>query len=66
VAGLMKLVDGTHCAEARQLAEGRLADVRARLSDLWRIESLLSGLMRDFGSSRGQISCPLIAAPQRP
>jgi MerR family mercuric resistance operon transcriptional regulator len=66
VAGLMKLDDGTHCTEARQLAEGKLANVQARMSDLRRIESLLSGLVRDCGSIRGQVSCPLIAALQSP
>lgn len=66
VAGLMTLDDGAHCAEARQLAEGKLADVRAKLKDLRRIESLLNGLVRECGSRRGRISCPLIAALQSP
>lgn len=66
VAGLMTLDDGAHCAEARQLAEGKLADVRAKLKDLRRIESLLNGLVRECGSCRGRISCPLIAALQSP
>ncbi len=66
VAGLMTLDDGAHCAEARQLAEGKLADVRAKLKDLRRIESLLNGLVRECGSRRGRVSCPLIAALQRP
>ncbi|MDE2299780.1 MAG: Hg(II)-responsive transcriptional regulator [Burkholderiales bacterium] len=66
VAGLMTLDDGAHCAEARQLAEGKLADVRAKLKDLRRIESLLNGLVRECGSRRGRVSCPLIAVLQRP
>ena len=66
VAGLMTLDDGTHCAEARQLAEGKLAVVRAKLKDLRRIESLLNGLVHECGSRRGRVSCPLIAALQRP
>jgi len=66
VAGLMKLDDGTHCSEARLLAEGKLADVRGKLKDLRRIESLLSGLVRECGSTRGRVSCPLIDALQRP
>lgn len=65
-AGLMTLDDGAHCAEARMLAEGKLADVRAKLKDLRRIESLLNGLVRECGSRRGRVSCPLIAALQRP
>jgi MerR family mercuric resistance operon transcriptional regulator len=65
VAVLMKLDDGAHCADARLLAEDKLADVRAKLKGLRRIESLLSGLVRECGSSRGRVSCPLIAALQR-
>ncbi|OGB00517.1 MAG: Hg(II)-responsive transcriptional regulator [Burkholderiales bacterium RIFCSPHIGHO2_12_FULL_69_20] len=66
VAGLMTLDDGAHCAEARRLAEGKLADVRAKLQDLRRIESVLNGLVRECGSRHGRVSCPLIAALQRP
>lgn len=66
VAGLLELDDGTHCAQARQLAEAKLADVRARLRDLRRIESLLSALVRDCDSTHGTVACPLIAALQEP
>jgi len=66
VAGLLTLDDGTHCAEARQLAEVKLADVRARLKDLRRIETVLAGLVRECGTSRGRVSCPLIESLQRP
>ncbi|MDZ7591180.1 MAG: Hg(II)-responsive transcriptional regulator [Rubrivivax sp.] len=66
VAELLKLDDGAQCTQASRLAEAKLADVRAKLKDLRRIESLLSGLVRDCGSSRGQVSCPLIASLQRP
>ncbi|MEO8223723.1 MAG: Hg(II)-responsive transcriptional regulator [Gammaproteobacteria bacterium] len=66
VAELLRLDDGAQCAQASFLAETKLADVRARLKDLRRIESLLAGLVRDCGSSRGRVSCPLIAALQRP
>ena len=66
VAGLMKLDDGTHCGEARLLAEAKLADVRGKLEDLRRLESLLSGLIRQCSSTRGRVSCPLIDSLQRP
>jgi MerR family mercuric resistance operon transcriptional regulator len=66
VAGLMKLDDGTHCGEARRLAEAKLADVRGKLEDLRRMESLLSGLVRQCSSTRGRVSCPLIDSLQRP
>lgn len=64
VTGLLTLDDGTHCSEARRLAEQKLADVRGRLADLHRIESVLVSLVRDCGATRGTVSCPLIAALQ--
>ena len=60
VAGLLRLDDGTHCDEAR-----KLADVRQKLKDLRRIESALAGLVRDCCTRRGKLSCPLIATLQR-
>ncbi|MDZ7855786.1 Hg(II)-responsive transcriptional regulator [Sphaerotilus sp.] len=65
VAGLLTLDDGTHCDEARQLAEIKLADVRKKLKDLRRIESVLASLVRDCCTSRGTVSCPLIATLQK-
>lgn len=62
VAGLLKLDDGTHCDEAREVAEQKLEDVRAKLDDLRRIESVLTRLVDRCCASRGTISCPLIAA----
>lgn len=64
VAGLLTLDDGAHCDEARQLAEQKLVDVRAKLADLHRIESVLATLVDDCCASRGRVSCPLIAALQ--
>ena len=34
IGDLLKLEDGSHCTEAREQAEHKLADVRARLADL--------------------------------
>ena len=62
IAELLRLEDGAHCREAATLATLRLADVRARLADLRRMERALSGLVRRCGSRRGQVSCPLIDA----
>lgn len=64
VAGLLRLDDGTHCDEARELAEQKLVDARAKLADLRRIESALARLVRDCGTTRGRVSCPLIASLQ--
>ena len=64
VAGLLTLEDGTHCGDARQLGEQKLADVRAKLVDLHRIESALATLVDDCSTSRASVCCPLIAALQ--
>lgn len=45
IGELLKLEDGTHCDETRRLAEHKLADVRQKLSDLARIESVLVTLV---------------------
>ena len=62
VSQLLRLEDGTHCGEAAKLAALRLADVRARLNDLTRLETALSTLVRKCRSHHGSISCPLIAS----
>ncbi len=62
VAQLLKLEDGTHCHEAADLAAAHLADVRMRLTDLQRMESALSQLVKACSSHRGKVCCPLIAA----
>ncbi len=65
IADLVKLDDGTHCAEARTIAEQKQTQVRARLADLRRIEAVLAELVRECGSRRGNISCPLVASLRR-
>ncbi|MFN4292441.1 MAG: Hg(II)-responsive transcriptional regulator [Pseudomonadota bacterium] len=64
IASLLKLDDGTHCAEARQIAEQKLTDVRQRLADLQRIESVLAELVARCTARRGKVACPLIASLQ--
>ena len=64
VAGLLKLDDGTHCSEAREQAESRLADVRRKLADLLCIEGALTNLVERCRATRGDIRCPLIDALQ--
>ncbi len=62
IAQLLRLDDGTHCLEAAELAARRLADVRARLTNLRRMERVLSGLVKACHTRRGHVSCPLIEA----
>lgn len=64
VADLLRLEDGTHCNEASSLAEHKLSDIRAKLADLTRMESLLSQLVCACHASKGTVSCPLIASLQ--
>jgi len=62
VAQLLQLDDGTRCAQAREIAERRLADVRQRLADLRRIEDALAALVARCEGARGRVACPLIAS----
>jgi MerR family mercuric resistance operon transcriptional regulator len=62
VAQLMRLDDGTHCREAASVAAHHLEDVRSRLADLARMESVLSDLVCRCQNRRGKISCPLISS----
>jgi MerR family mercuric resistance operon transcriptional regulator len=62
VGALLKLDDGTHCKEAREMAEEKLTDVRAKLRDLRRIESALETVIADCSGARGAVTCPLIAS----
>lgn len=64
IADLVKLDDGTHCTEAHDIASRKLTDVRARLRDLRRIETMLTRLVRRCETRRGAIRCPLIEALQ--
>jgi MerR family mercuric resistance operon transcriptional regulator len=62
IAELLRLEDGTQCGEARQLAEVKLQDIRAKLSDLRHIESALTTLVARCSSARGSVKCPLISS----
>lgn len=62
IAELLRLEDGTHCGEARVLAERKLLDVREKLNDLNRMESALAKLVANCRAARGTVSCPLISA----
>ena len=62
IAGLLWLEDGAHCDQARVAAEGKLADVQAKIADLTRIEAALTALIDECCTATGNIRCPLIAA----
>ena len=64
IAQLLQLEDGTHCSQARTIAEHKLTDVRHRLEDLRRIETALAQLVKRCAAGRGTVTCPLIASLQ--
>lgn len=64
VGELLELEDGTQCRVASALAEHKLAEVRAKLTDLRRIESALDALVKRCGSAHGAVKCPLIRSLQ--
>ncbi|MDZ4097692.1 MAG: Hg(II)-responsive transcriptional regulator [Methylophilaceae bacterium] len=64
IAELLRLDDGTHCDEARALAEHKLEDVREKLTALQQIQAVLSRLVHECHAAKTHISCPLIASLQ--
>ena len=66
VGDLLKLEDGTHCEEARRIAEHKLQDIREKLADLQRIEAALDQLVARCGSADNAVKCPLISSLQKP
>lgn len=62
IVGLLRLDDGAHCDEARVAAEHKLAIVRAKLTDLHRVETALATLVDECSATTGKVRCPLIAA----
>jgi MerR family transcriptional regulator, mercuric resistance operon regulatory protein len=64
IAQLLTLEDGANCNEAREQAELKLADVRAKLVDLQRIETALVNLVDRCSASKGNVKCPLIETLQ--
>lgn len=65
VGDLLKLEDGSHCTEAREQAERKLADVRTKLADLHRIEATLTTLVEQCCTAMGEVRCPLIESLQQ-
>lgn len=64
VSGLLVLEDGTHCDDARTLAEAKLAAVKDKLGGLRRIERALRTLIDECNETKGDVCCPMILALQ--
>jgi MerR family transcriptional regulator, mercuric resistance operon regulatory protein len=61
IGQLLQLEDGTHCQQARELAQHKLRAVRTKLADLACIESALADVVERCEAVQGDICCPLIA-----
>jgi MerR family mercuric resistance operon transcriptional regulator len=61
IGDLLKLDEGLDCAVARDQAKLKLAEVRARLSELRRVEDALEMLVLQCERG-GTVRCPLIEA----
>jgi MerR family mercuric resistance operon transcriptional regulator len=64
IAQLLTLEDGTHCDEAREQAQLKLVDVRAKLAHLQSMEAALTDLVGRCCAVRGNVRCPMIEALQ--
>ena len=62
IRALLKLDDGSHCDEARAMAEQKLADVRSKLVNLRQLEVALAALVTDCCATKRTVTCPLIAS----
>lgn len=62
IALLLKLDDGTHCAEAAEIAQHKLIEVRARIADLKNMEAVLADFTARCAKGRGRMACPMIEA----
>lgn len=64
VGALLKLEDGTHCKEVRELAGLKLQDVRQKMVALQSMELALQQLIAGCGATQADRFCPLIASLQ--
>lgn len=64
VSELLHLEDGTHCEQAKNLAEHKLGDVREKLAHLARMEAALADLVSACNTNKNNVTCPLIASLQ--
>lgn len=60
VRQLLGLADERHCAETRELAEHKLALVRAKLQDLRKLERVLTDLVGRCAANTRSSGCPII------
>jgi len=59
IANLLSLGDA-HCLEVQEMAEGKLASVRAKIADLRRLETVLDNLVIQCRTNPDQSHCPIV------
>jgi MerR family mercuric resistance operon transcriptional regulator len=62
IGDLLKLDDGPHCDEARELGERKLSSVREKIQNLQRIERALDQMVEQCSATTGNVNCPLITS----
>lgn len=62
IGSLLQLQDGTDRRSIRRIAGARLAQIRARLADLQRMEAALAHVLADCEHLPGAPECPIVAA----
>ena len=60
VALLLKLGEGLHCNETRELAERKLASVEEKIADLAALQKVLAQLVTACGKQGSSRGCPII------
>ena len=66
IGTLLRLADGTDRRSIRKLAADRLAQIRAKLIDLHRMEAALKHALHDCEATGLKNPCPIIAACASP
>lgn len=56
----------SHCEEVQGLAEGKLAEVRAKINDLHRMEQVLEQLLIQCRTNPDNAVCPIVESLQPP
>jgi len=59
---LLRLEDGQHCREAREIALKKLSSIQERIEGLRTMEKALSALAERCLQNTGAVSCPIILA----
>jgi MerR family mercuric resistance operon transcriptional regulator len=58
------LLGDSHCTEVQELAEGKLASVRAKINDLRRLEQMLAEMVTQCRINPENVACPIVESLQ--